>query len=286
MSLADPMEVRAQDWSAWIGRSAAATDVLTRGMVSGLLATLDSSISADYVAAPQGIHWLIAPTRAPMHDIGPDGHPTRGGFLPPSDLPRRMWAGSDVHFLRPLLIGDEVERLSRIASVEAKQGSTGPLLFVAVDHQYRAGGQEVVNERHTIVYRDIQPTIIAGPTEEGSAAADFERILMPDPVLLFRYSALTFNSHRIHYDFRYATKVELYPDLVVHGPLMATLLLDLCAQTIGPNRLARFSFRAVAPAFSGRPLRLAGTRRDGGIDLVVSTEGGRIVMRATATVPE
>lgn len=271
------------DWSGWIGRSEIVSDLLTPAMADGFGATLDRSIDLHLGSeAPQGIHWLLAPPRAPMSEIGADGHPQRGGFLPPIDLPRRMWAASAVRFGGPLRIGEIVERTSVVASVEPKEGASGPLVFVGVDRTYRVDGETRIEERQTIVYRDVQP--YRRPAEADPAAdapADIERLVVPDPVMLFRYSALTFNGHRIHYDQPYATRVELYPGIVVHAPLTATLCLDLAARTLGAKRLVTFSFRGVAPAFANEPLRIA-ARQDGeGIIFVVSAED-RVVAKATA----
>ncbi|HET7714326.1 MAG TPA: MaoC family dehydratase N-terminal domain-containing protein [Bauldia sp.] len=271
-----------RDWNAWIGRSEGAADTVTRGMVEAFAATLDTTADLDAGApAPQGIHWLLAPPRAPMTELGPDGHPRRGGFLPPIEAPRRMWAASDVQFLKPIVIGDTVLRRSTIASVEAKQGSTGPLVFVGIDHRFTVGGETRIEERQTLVFRDIQPYTPPARSDEADARADFERRLTPDPVMLFRFSAITFNGHRIHYDEPYATGVELYPGIVVHAPLTASLCLDLAARQFGPNRLTRFSFRGVSPAFANESLRIAGTR--GGDDVAfVASAAGRVIARARA----
>jgi len=271
------------DWSDWIGRTSTATDILTPGMVEGLAATLESAALGDG-EAPQGIHWLLAPQRVPKSGLGPDGHPARGGSMPPIGLPRRMWAASAVRFERPLRVGAGIERTSRIAAITPKQGSAGPLVFVEIDHEYRyrSGGTLAVAERQTVVYREVRP--FAEPPPESPPQAEFERRVAPDPVMLFRYSALTFNGHRIHYDQPYATAVELYPGLVVHGPLTASLLIDLCSRQLGGNnRLATFAFRGVAPAFADETLVLSGRVGNGGLELAAHTASGRLVMTATAS---
>jgi 3-methylfumaryl-CoA hydratase len=270
------------DWNDWIGRSETAADTLTGAMVEALAATLDSAAEAmPGSPAPQGAHWLLAPPRAPMGEVGVDGHPKRGGFLPPVDLPRRMWAASAVRFVAPLHVGEAVERVSRVASVETKTGGSGPLVFVGVDREYRVAGEPRISERQTIVYRDVQPYVRPPASEEAGALADFERRLVPDPVMLFRYSAITFNGHRIHYDQPYATRVELYPGIVVQAPLTATLCLDLTARSFGANRLASFSFRGVSPAFANEEMRLAVSRSGDDLAFVASAEG-RVVAKATA----
>jgi 3-methylfumaryl-CoA hydratase len=266
----------------WIGRTETATDTLTAGLVEAFAATLDTRTPLDTGApAPQGVHWLLAPPRAPMSALGPDGHPKRGGFLPPIDLPRRMWAASDVRFHAPIAAGDTVARTSTVASIEPKQGASGPLIFVGIDHVFGVGGETRVEERQTLVYRDIAAYTPPPSSDEANAPADFERRVTPDPVMLFRFSAITFNGHRIHSDQPYATSVELYPGLVVHAPLIASLFLDLAAREFGPNRLTRFASRGVSPAFAGEELRIAGTR-DGDALAFTASAGGRIIAKASA----
>ncbi len=271
------------DWSDWIGRTRTTEDVVTPAMVAGLNATLDAdTVDQRTGDAPQSIHWLLANPHTPMRDLDPDGHPRRGDFLPPIPLPRRMWVASDVTFVAPIVIGEPLTVASVVASVTPKTGSTGALVFVEVDHTVEAREGLRVHERRTIVYRE------AGPSGEAkgraaTAASDFAREVMPDPVLLFRYSALTFNAHRIHYDRVYARETEGYPDLVVHGPLTASLLIDLCARQLGPNRLATIAVRAVSPAYVGQTLRLAGRRTEAGLDLEAAA-AGQVIMRATATL--
>lgn len=270
------------DWADWIGRSRTTEDVVTPAMVAGLNATLDTETVAQASGpAPQGIHWLLANPHAPMREIDADGHPRRGDFLPPIDLPRRMWAASEVTYVAPIAIGEPLRITSTVASITPKTGSTGALVFVAVDHRITAQDEMRVVERQTIVYREPGGNASADASEPTPAA--FERVVTPDPVMLFRYSALTFNAHRIHYDRSYARDVEGYPDLVVHGPLTASLLIDLCARTFGPNRLKTFAFRGVGPAYVGQALRLCGNRTDTGLTLE-ATADGHVAVRATATL--
>jgi 3-methylfumaryl-CoA hydratase len=274
---------RMTDWSNWIGRAREAEDVVSAGLVDGFRATLDCPDGPGAgEPAPQGIHWLLAPIRAPLHALGPDGHARTGDFLPPMTLPRRMWAASDVRFLTPIPKGASVRLHSEIASVTPKSGASGELVFVEINHVVSANDADAVQERQTIVYRAAGAR--AARVETDESPCDFERRCRPDPVMLFRYSALTFNSHRIHYDQPYATGVEGYPGLVVHGPLTASLLLDLCARQFGGNRLSRFSFRAVSPAFAGEELRLHGRKTDGDDIELIATAEGRVVMRAKATL--
>jgi 3-methylfumaryl-CoA hydratase len=272
--------------AAWVGRSATASDVVTAAMVDGLHATLDHDTppAHDGVAAPQGIHWLLATLKVRARDIGADGHPHLGLLLPPVKLPRRMWAGSAIDFHCPIRVGDRIERRSFIHSITPKTGSAGPLVFVEVEHDIRTGETPALTERHTIVFRGPPDTSRRAKVESkggpAKAPAYNSRTVRPDPVMLFRYSALTFNAHRIHYDQPYVTKVEGYPGLVVHGPLIATLLLDLVASRHGGNALKRFSFRGVAPAYGDEPLTLEERKTGEGIALRAVSGDGRLITTA------
>ena len=218
--------------------------------------------------------------------LGPDGHPTRGGFLPPVPLPRRMWAGGEMSFREPLRVGDEVTRKSRIANVEMKSGSTGTLCFVAVEHVISTPRGEAIRERHDIVYRDNptggQNTAPAKPAA-APAAAQHSETHFADPVLLFRYSALTFNGHRIHYDRDYVTKVEGYPGLIVHGPLQAALLIELAAKLQGGKAPAKFVYRGLQPLFDGADFSVNAAETDRGLELWTANAQGAPTMKGTAT---
>jgi 3-methylfumaryl-CoA hydratase len=268
-------------WDAWIGREQAQSDVLTPGLLQRFRTTIDSDMTGDI--APQGIHWCLCLPQAATAGLGDDGHPKRGGFMPPISLPRRMWASSDVTFHAPLVSGATVVRKSIITEINEKRGSSGPLVFVTLDHETWADNALVISERQSVVYRDA-PTV-AAPTSPTGDIADLagwaiHRSITPSEPLLFRYSALTFNSHRIHYDQPYATGVEGYRGLVVHGPLIATLLLDLAAREFGANTLKQFSMRAVSPAFIGEPLHLVGKNEGQNITLAAIGNDGRTVMSA------
>lgn len=261
------------------------TDRLDPALLARFLATFDRPARDT---GPQGIHWSICTPDTATADLGPDGHPAGGGgFLPPSPLPRRMWAASSVTFHRPLKVGAMVERTSAVASTTEKSGASGKLLFVEVDHRTTADGAIAVEERQTLVYRE-PPTPGAPPPPPPVPPADerwdWQREITPTPPLLFRYSALTFNTHRIHYDVPYAQDVEGYPALVVHGPLMASLLLDLADRELGPDRLATFAFRAVGPAFVDRPLTLLGRVEGDHLAFRVRSAEGHDHVSATATV--
>ncbi|WP_338467093.1 MaoC family dehydratase N-terminal domain-containing protein [Novosphingobium sp. ZN18A2] len=277
-------------WDAWIGREETHTDHVDEGLAARWLATLDRAPCADGTA-PQGLHWCLGLPDAPTARLGPDGHPLRdnNGFLPPVPLPRRMWASSKLAFHAPLRTGEAVTRTSRIASITEKQGGSGTLVFVDVAHETHGESGLAVSETQTIVYRDAAPAGAPpvppppGETAFDPAGWDAHRQIVPSEPLLFRYSALTFNSHRIHYDRPYATGEEGYRGLVVHGPLTATLLLQLAARELGDNALTSFAFRGMSPAICGEALNLAMRGSGDAIDLCAFASDGREVMRASAT---
>lgn len=253
--------------TSWIGRSEQAEERLHPFPSNALAATLDRGDEPyrDGSALPPLWHWLHFLPVTPLADVGEDGHPRRGGFLPSVPLPRRMWAGSRLKFLAPLCIGEVARRQSTVTSIEHKAGRSGNLVFVTVRHEVSSEAGLAIEEEHDIVYRSAPaqgapaPTMIPAPR-----SPDFERELKPDPVLLFRYSALTFNSHRIHYDEPYVTQIEGYPGLVVHGPLIATLLLDALRREKPAATVRAFDFRAIAPVFAGDRLGLCGRMGEGG----------------------
>lgn len=275
----------------WIGRTETVADTLTPTPYAALSATLDRPVARPEpgVPLPALWHWLYFLPLAPRSEIGPDGHPKRGGFLPAVPLPRRMWAGSQLEFHAPLRIGDAVTRTSTIENVAEKSGRTGRLVFVKVRHEYRRAGEQAValSEFHDIVYRDApQPTDAAPPPQAAPATAKWQKEWVPDAVLLFRYSALTFNGHRIHYDRRYVTEVEGYPGLVVHGPLIATLLVDMLRWQLPDARVARFEFRAVRPTFDLNPFFVCGDPQPDGntVRLWAKDHEGWLTMDATAVL--
>jgi 3-methylfumaryl-CoA hydratase len=278
--------IATEDLSAWIGRSEEASDMVVAAPICGLIATLDSRKADPQPgeAAPLLAHWLYCLSHTPLAEAGPDGHARRGGFIPPVPLPRRMWAGSEIDFHRPLRIGATLTRRSTIAELVEKEGRAGPLVFVRVDHDYRDAEGPVVSERQSIVYRE-PPAPGSAPAPPAPAPDDpqWRRRIMPDPVLLFRYSALTFNSHRIHYDRDYATGVEGYPGLVVHGPLIATLLLHELAAHAPRREIARYRFRAVRPIFDTGSFDIGGSLAGDAAELFAADEAGALCMSATAT---
>lgn len=279
------------DWQNWIGREDVRHDHVDPAAVNRWLATLDRAPPADG-SVPQAYHWCLCLPDAPTAILGADGHPVRAdsddSFLPPIPLPRRMWAASKVEFLSRLRPGQSVTRSSRVASITEKQGGSGTLVFAEVAHETHGDGELAVREIQSIVFREPAPAGAppAPPPASGNFDAsgwDAHRMLVPSEALLFRYSALTFNSHRIHYDLPYTTEVEGYRGLVVHGPLTATLLLDLAQRHFGDNALARFDFRGTSPAICGEDLHLVLRSDNDTIELVAFARDGRQIMQASAT---
>jgi 3-methylfumaryl-CoA hydratase len=267
---------------AWIGRSETQTGVATLAPLTGLAATLDHLDPPwrEGEVPPLG-HWLYFLPREPQREIGPDGHAMRGGFLPPVELPRRMWAGSELEFLAPVPVGVAIDRRSVIANIEHKTGRSGDMIFVRVVHEIAVQGALAVRDAHNIVYREApKPGEAAPPPEKAVRAAEFERAVTPDPVLLFRYSALTFNGHRIHYDRTYCEEAEGYPGLVVHGPLTATLLMDLYLRQRPAATVRAFRFRARRPLFDIHPFTLCGAHKPGGADLWALDHESALAMTA------
>ncbi len=281
--MSDPALDRLADW---VGRTETAKDVVTAApvaMLSALLDRDDPEPRAGDTISPLA-HWLYF---LPVHresQVGPDGHAYRGEFLPPVPLPRRMWAGSRLEFLHPLAVGEPIRRVSRITSVRLKEGRSGPLVFVTVRHEVSGPSGLALTDEHDIVYRGAEGAAVAPPVA-APAGETWSREIRPDPVLLFRYSAVTFNGHRIHYDHPYVTGVEGYPGLVVHGPLVATLLVDLLLRNRPGTRLAAFSFRAMRPLFDTAPFTTCGIPDEATRSARLWTRDaeGAITMDATAT---
>ena len=275
-------------WRGWVGRTEQRSDRVRGEALDGLSATLDRDDPPARPGdpAPPLAHWLFFTPLARQSELGPDGHPRRGGFLPPIPLPRRMWAGGRLQFHDALRVGDEVVRMSRIASVDAKSGKSGMLAFVTVRHEITSPRGLGIVEEHDIVYRDApRPGALAAVPPAAPTDEAFARTITPDPVLLFRYSALTFNGHRIHYDLRYVTEVEGYPGLVVHGPLIATLLVDLLRRQRPAAQVKRFAFTAKSPLFDLRRFDVCG-RFDGSGErsavLWARNHAGALAMQASA----
>ena len=242
------------NYQAWVGKILEQYDVVSQASVDRFCATFGLEPAVEF--APYGYHWCLCLPNTATSELGPDGHPPKGGFMPPIDLPRRMWAASRVMFLHPLPLGVTIYKRSTVTAVNEKTGKTGALAFVEIDHEIFVNDEVAIKEQQTIVYREAANSAMALPNSYAAEPTGWQIVeqLNPQPSLLFRYSSLTFNSHRIHYDLPYAQSEELYPELVVQGPLMATLALQLASQR---GSLQHFSFKALAPAFCNQPLYIA-----------------------------
>lgn len=272
---------------AWIGRSETVEDAMAPFPAVAAAATFDDAAGtvAPGSPLPPLWHWFYFLDPAPQDELGADGHPARGGFLPPIALPQRMFAGAQIAFHAPLLLGRPSVRTRAIAAIAEKDGRSGRLAFVTVQHTIRQDGRVCIEESQDIVYRDAAGGAVPPeqPNPEPVLPGAWTTMITPDPVLLFRFSALTFNAHRIHYDQAYATGVESYPGLVVHGPLTAVLLANLVRRhTVRP--FARFTFRGLAPVFAGAPLHLVAEPDADRVALAARDGSGRLAMRAEAVL--
>ncbi|MBU9398758.1 MaoC family dehydratase N-terminal domain-containing protein [Burkholderia multivorans] len=252
-----------ESFDAWIGRREDSVDRITPAPIRLLRATLDDAEpSALPDVLPPLWHWLYFLPGERQSNIGTDGHARRGGFLPPVALPRRMWAGGRLQFLRPLAVDTPIQRRSTIANVQSKSGRSGQLVFVTVLHEIGDAHGVAIREEQDIVYRDAPPPAAAGTPAPAAPTAptdeQYSRIVTPDPVLLMRFSALTFNGHRIHYDRPYAMEEEGYPGLVVHGPLIAMLLMEELRRRHPDKTIRAFDFKAVSPLFDTAPFTVNG----------------------------
>jgi 3-methylfumaryl-CoA hydratase len=272
------------DWAAWVGRSEAVAEDIWAPRVAQLAATLDlPSPPGDGDTLPPGWQWLFFNPAVRQSEVGEDGHPRRGGFLPPVELPRRMWAGSRLAYHTPLVIGALAEKRSEILSIESKAGRSGTLVFVTLRHTISQRSVIAIEEEQDLVYRAHPVPGAPAPLGKPAPPAQFSEPVHPDAPLLFRYSALTFNGHRIHYDAPYATGVEGYPALVVHGPLTATLLQGLAARLRPDWRLATFAFRGLAPLFVDQTFHLEAADSREGLSLWARNDRGELAMEASAT---
>ena len=272
---------------SWVGRKESIEDEITAWPVRAMGATLDyrDPVPARGEPIPLGWHWFYFLEAKPASEIAHDGHAKRGGFLPPVPLPRRMWAGGRIEFRRALRMGEAARRDSEIVSVEPKQGKSGNLVFVTARHTIIGSGEVTAIEEQDIVYRDAaKPGEPPPPGKAAPAPAQWSRALIGDPVLLFRYSALIFNAHRIHYDLPYVTDEEHYPGLIVHGPLQATLLMELCRHS-SSRPMRRFDYRALSPIFHTETFTVNGTPTADGSSAEVWTanEKGSLAMSAKVT---
>ncbi|MDP1737164.1 MAG: MaoC family dehydratase N-terminal domain-containing protein [Caulobacter sp.] len=273
------MTISADDiahWQSWAGRTETSKERMDAGVLRRFAAALGESLDVEQVQ-PSLAHWGFFLPATLADAIGTDGHPERGGLLPPVTLPRRMFAGSEINLGEPLALGEMARRVSTIAAVTHKTGKSGELVLVEIEHEIAQRGRVCVNERQTLVYRgEGAPTTAVVPQTTLQPGAPGDTMWRPGPVELFRFSAVTFNSHRIHYDLPYATRVEGYPGLVVQGPLTAARLYR---QATRGRRPARFGFRAIAPLFAEQPIRVTGNETNGQVAAVRCD--GVVAMRAT-----
>jgi 3-methylfumaryl-CoA hydratase len=268
-------------WESWIGRQDTSDDVLDPRQANRMAATLDREPTFQIGdPLPPAWQWLYFHDIVPASRLGDEGHPRLGETMPPVPLPRRMWAGGRLDFFQPLRLGDRVERLSTIRSITPKDGKTGPLYFVTVEHEFATNGERNLLEQQTIVYREMSSTAEPARASTAPTDAEFTTEWSLDSTALFRYSALTFNGHRIHYDADYSRAVEGYPNLVIHGPLIATLLLDLAHREGRP--IGRFTYRARSPLFLPSPFTTNGADMTGGTRLWAANDSGGLAMEAEA----
>ena len=273
------------DLSAWIGRTRATSDLVTPRLMAEFRATLAPHLApvADGVTWP-ALHWCLAPETPAADALGPDGHAAKGGFLPPVPLPRRMWAGGQIETVSDLCVGDLVTRTETVRDVAFKEGRSGRLCFVTVDHVVATERGIALREQQDIVYREAagaQTGTVATPERDAPEAYAVAWAVPATPTLLFRYSAMTFNGHRFHYDQPYATQVEGYADLVVHGPMQATLLMNLAATLLG-HVPRRFRYRGVAPMVANQTFRVCGRLSGSVFEGATLDATGRVCMRARA----
>lgn len=269
--------------SDWIGRNETRQDRVSLDCVRGFEAVVNDRHveKKEGDAAPLLLHWLMFQEVKPLSETGPDGHGKRGDFLPPIALPRRMWAGGRIDFVKPLMIGAAVERRSRIEAISEKAGRQGPLVLVTLAHEISDSAGVVLKEQQDLVYRAApQPGTAPPATEMAPPAPDWAERIEPTPLMLFRYSALTMNGHRIHYDQPYATAVEGYSGLVVHGPLLATYLLSRYQATPLGAEVKHFAYRALRPVFDTAPFDVCGSLRPEGAELFIRDTAGHICMKA------
>ncbi len=279
------MESSNPNLNDWIGKTIEVEDTITAAQANLMNATLDREPTLkDGDALPPAWHWLYFHEAVRLSGLGIEGHPKLGGFMPPVPLPRRMWAGGSLLFDRPIVIGQPAVKRSTIASITPKSGKSGELYFVTVEHEVTQNGSKCLHEKQTIVYREpADPTKTLAQPPVASEKPMFSADIQPDPIMLFRYSALTFNGHRIHYDQDFCRNHEGYPDLVFHGPLTATLLLDLFYHQYPQDQIKSFEYRGVSPLFNPDPFTVNGTRRGINGQAWAANQDGGLAMQAQIT---
>ncbi|GAB2896816.1 MaoC family dehydratase N-terminal domain-containing protein [Paralcaligenes sp. KSB-10] len=272
----------ATDPASWIGRTETCADRIDIGHIEKIALSLDAVAPAPGGELPLLWHWGLFIKAYPYDQLGDDGHPRRGGFLPPAENRNRMWAGGRLEFLSPLRVGMDASRVSTIASVKEKEGRTGKLLFVTVKHEYFQDGLLRISEEQDVVYREPSPPRLAG--SESAPAAEWSETIVPSSTVLFRYSAVTYNGHRIHYDEPYATQVEGYPGLVVHGPMIATLMCRAFSRANPGKTVASLSYRGLRPLIAPRPFQVAGSFSGAGVARLWAEQDGTLAHQAELRV--
>lgn len=268
-------EVNLQDW---VGRQQRVTDFISAAHAKKIAYSVNAPVPAEGGELPHLWHWAYFIEAAPLDELGDDGHPARGGFLPPADNRNRMWAGGRLNFVRNLVIGKEATCLTTIKAVVEKEGRTGKLLFVTLEHRYEQEGELCISEEQDIVYREPSPPKLVG--DMPAPTAEWSHDVEPTPVMLFRYSAVTFNGHRIHYDYPYTNAVEGYPGLVVHGPLIATKVLQSFTEANPQKEVGYFAFRGVRPLLGSDAFKVEGAFTDEGAAELWAQQGGTIAQKA------
>ncbi|MAC40682.1 MAG: acyl-CoA dehydrogenase [Pelagibacterales bacterium] len=269
----------------WIGKSIENSEYISELPVKAMSAVFNYE-NVNIKEVPYGWHWLYFLNLPLQKNLGPDGHEKRRGFMPPIQLPIRMYAGGEIIYHKPILIGDEIKKISTIDSIKNKVGSTGNLTFLRINHKFSNNNNVLINEYQNLVYREGKSVqkVKTHTKEKSPEDYDFQKIWKTSQEMLFRYSALTHNTHRIHYDFPYAKNVEGYPDIVVHGPLMATFLLDLTNNIIkvSKQKLNKFSFKLLRPVFVGGEISAQAIKTSAGLDLWIKDQYGNISLSAQA----
>ncbi len=271
-------------WKDWIGNSQTTRQLIDPAHAEKVAVTLNAQTPALGEPLPACWHWAWFNDARPKSHLGRDGHPKLGGFLPPLPLPRRMWAGGQIRFKSPLIVGNEIEKISQITDIKEKKGKTGKLFILEIEHHLLDGGKLCVNERQNLVYReDPKPGQPPTTPPDSPHGPDVTKEVTPDPVLMFRYSAVTFNGHRIHYDADYARDIEGYPGLVFHAPLTATMLAELCCALSENPAPVSFKYRATSPLFANETFRISAKHEDNGIVAWATNPRGDMAMFALAT---
>ena len=277
-------------YEEWMGRTEQVPDYVDPRSFAAMDALLDGT--GDWpepgTELPPLWHWMLFQPRAPQSNIDRDGHGKRGDFMPPVDLPRRLFASSEIQIFHALKVGDKVSAKTMVQDIYEKSGSTGRLIFVEVAYDVQASGTRMLREVRTYVYRDDADRATAQSQRNVAKAGDWEEIFRPGTTHLFRFSALTFNAHRIHYDLPYAQKVEGYPHLIVHGQYIAMRMLNACLRANAGRRVSRFNFQARSPLFEGQDIRLSGRKGDAPnvADLWALNEQGRVCLSGSVVFAE